>query len=327
MKQDMFRAIRPSLMSPSVPAFELIRRTVKEVIDDDCVGIAAQLAYFFALALFPALLFIVALASYLPFNVIYEVVGALQPIAPPAVLEIIRTQLESIVAGEAPSILTIGILGALWSSSGAMTSIVSALNKAYDIPETRPWWKVRLLSIGLTIALALFVLLSFAMIVAGPDAGRWLTGWLGLSDVFDSAWRMLRWPLVFVLATTGIAIVFYYAPDADQDWVWITPGSILTTVLWVLFSMGFRIYVTRVGDYTATYGALAGAAILLLWLYFSGLALLIGGELNSELEHAANPELKNQTSGRRRFKAFARKAGATGATGAAGATGPEPLRA
>ena len=327
MKQDMFRAIRPSLMSPSVPAFELIRRTVKEVIDDDCLGIAAQLAFYFALALFPALLFIVALASYLPFNVIYEVVGALQPIAPPAVLEIIRTQLESIVAGEAPSILTIGILGALWSSSGAMTSILSALNKAYDIPETRPWWKVRLLSIGLTIALALFVLLSFAMIVAGPDAGRWLTGWLGLSDVFDSVWRMLRWPLVFVLATTGIAIVFYYAPDADQDWVWITPGSILTTVLWVLFSMGFRIYVTRVGDYTATYGALAGAAILLLWLYFSGLALLIGGELNSELEHAANPELKNQTSGRRRFKAFARKAGAARATGATGATGAEPLRA
>ena len=327
MKQDMFRAIRPSLMSPTVPAFELIRRTVKEVIDDDCVGIAAQLAYYFALALFPALLFIVALASYLPFNVIYEVVGALQSIAPPAVLEIIRTQLESIVAAEAPSILTIGILGALWSSSGAMTSFVSALNKAYDIPETRPWWKVRLLSIGLTIALALFVLLSFAMIVAGPDAGRWLTGWLGLSDVFDSVWRMLRWPLVFVLATTGIAIVFYYAPDADQDWVWITPGSILTTVLWVLFSMGFRIYVTRVGDYTATYGALAGAAILLLWLYFSGLALLIGGELNSELEHAANPELKNQTSGRRRFKAFARKAGAARATGATGATGAEPLRA
>ena len=329
MKQDMFRAIRPSLTSPTVPAFELIRRTVKEVIDDDCVGIAAQLAYYFALALFPALLFIVALASYLPFNVIYEVVGALQPIAPPAVLEIIRTQLESIVAGEAPSVLTIGILGALWSSSGAMTSIVSALNKAYDIPETRPWWKVRLLSIGLTIALALFVLVSFAMIVAGPDAGRWLTGWLGLSDVFDTVWRMLRWPLVFVLATTGIAVVFYYAPDADQDWVWITPGSILTTVLWVLFSMGFRIYVTRVGDYTATYGALAGAAVLLLWLYFSGLALLIGGELNSELEHAANPELKNQTSGRRRFKAFARKsaAGAAGATGATGATAAQPVRA
>ena len=321
MYKGMFRAIRPSLFAPSVPAIELIKRTIREVIDDDCVSIAAQLAYYFALALFPALLFVVALASYLPYDVVHDVVAALDPIAPPEVLEIIRKQLESIVAGEAPSVLTVGILGALWSSSGAMTSIVSALNKAYDIPETRPWWKVRLVAIGLTIALVVFVLLSFTLIVAGPNAGRWLTGWLGLSDVFDTVWRMVRWPLVFTLATSGIALVFYYAPDADQDWIWITPGSILTTVLWVLFSMAFRIYVTRVGDYTATYGALAGAAILLLWLYFSGLALLIGGELNSEIEHAANPELKTQTTGRRRFTAFARKAGAAGATGATDASG------
>ena len=307
----MFRALMPSLTAPNVTMFELIKRTVKEVVDDDCVSIAAQLAYYFALALFPALLFVVALASYLPYNVIDDVVAALRPIAPPEVLEIIRKQLESIVAGEAPSILTIGILGALWSSSGAMTSLVSALNKAYDIPDARPWWKVRLIAVGLTIALAVFVLLSFTLIVAGPDAGRWLAGWLGLSDAFDTAWRYSRWPLIFALATTGVAIVFYYAPDADQDWVWITPGSILTTVLWVLFSMGFRFYVTQVGDYTATYGALASAAVLLLWLYFTGLALLIGGELNSEIEHAANPELKTQAEGRRRFKAFARKAAAT----------------
>ena len=320
----MFRALVPSLTAPNVPAFELIKRTVKETIDDDCVSIAAQLAYYFALALFPALLFIVALASYLPFNVINDIVAALGPVAPPEVLEIIRKQLESIVAGEAPSVLTIGILGALWSSSGAMTSIVSALNKAYDIPETRPWWKVRLIAIGLTIALALFVLLSFTLIVAGPDAGRWITGWLGLSDVFDTVWRYTRWPLVFALATTGIAIVFYYAPDADQDWVWITPGSIVTTVLWVVFSMGFRLYVTRVGDYTATYGALAGAAILLLWLYLSGLALLIGGELNSEIEHAANPELKTQKTGRRKFTAFAQRRSGSPASPASTASPASP---
>ena len=299
--RGMFNGFR-LVISP----IELIRRTVKEVIDDDCASIAAQLAYYFALALFPALLFVVALASYLPFPVINDVVNALEPIAPPEVLTIIRGQLETIVAGTATGLLTIGILGALWSSSGAMTSIVSALNRAYDIPETRPWWKVRLVSIGLTIALVGFVLLSFTLIVAGPNAGRWLTGWLGLSDAFDTAWVLLRWPLIFTLATSGIAMVFYFAPDAEQDWVWITPGSILTTALWVLFSLAFRLYVTRVGDYAATYGALAGAAILLLWLYVSGLALLIGGELNSEIEHAANPTLKTQTSGRRQFKAFAR---------------------
>jgi membrane protein len=285
---------------------ELIKRTAKEVVEDDCTGIAAQLAYYFALALFPALLFLVALASYLPYNIVNDVVAALDPIAPPEVLTIIRKQLESIVSGDATSLLTIGILGALWSSSGAMTSIVSALNAAYDIPETRPWWKVRLVSIALTIGLVLFVLFAFMLIVAGPNAGHWLANWFGLSDIFDTAWVYSRWPLTFALATTGIAIVFYYAPDADQDWVWITPGSILTTMLWVLFSMAFRLYVTRVGDYAATYGALAGAAILLLWLYFSGLALLIGGELNSEIEHAANPTLKAQASGRRHFVAFRR---------------------
>lgn len=289
------------------PLAELVKRTAKEVVDDDCASIAAQLAYYFALALFPALLFVVALASYLPWNVVSEVVAALGPIAPPEVLTIIRKQLEAIVAGEQGGLLTIGILGAVWSSSGAMTSIVSALNTAYDVPETRPWWKVRLVAMGLTIALSIFVLLSFALIVAGPDAGRWLAGWLGLSEVFDTVWRAMRWPLIFALATSGIAIVFYYAPDVDQDWTWITPGSILTTVLWVIFSLGFRLYVTQVGDYTATYGALAGAAILLLWLYLTGLALLIGGEFNSEIEHAANPSLKTQQYGRRRLKAFARK--------------------
>ena len=297
----MYRGLRLG-----VPLFELIKRTIKETLDDDCLSIAAQLAYYFALALFPALLFVVALASYLPFNVVNEVVAALAPIAPAEVLTIIRKQLESIISGESPNILTVGILGALWSSSGAMTSIVSALNRAYDIPESRPWWKVRITAIGLTLALAIFVLLSFTLIVAGPNFGHYLTSWVGLDQAFDTAWRLLRWPLVFALASTGIAIVFYYAPDADQDWVWVTPGSIVTTLLWVLFSLAFRLYVTRVGDYTATYGALAGAAILLLWMYFSGLALLIGGELNSEIEHAANPELKTQKTGRRKFKAFAR---------------------
>ncbi len=289
-----------------VPVLELIKRTVKEVIDDDCVGLAAQLAYYFALGLFPALLFIVALASYLPYNVVDEVVAALAPIAPPEVLTIIRQQLESIVAGDGTSLLTVGVLGALWSSSAAMTTIVSSLNRAYDLPETRPWWEVRLLAVGLTIALVVFVLLAFTLVVAGPNAGHYLVDWLGLSNVVDTIWRLVRWPLVFTLATTGIAIVYYYAPDADQDWIWVTPGSIVATLLWVLFSMGFRLYLTSVGDYAATYGALAGAAILLLWLYFSGLALLIGGELNSEIEHAANPGLKQQKTGRRRFRAFAR---------------------
>ena len=302
MKNGVFNGLRLG-----EPLLDLLIKTGKEVIDDDCAGLAAQLAYYFALSLFPALLFIVALASYLPYDVVNDAVNSMASFAPPEVLSIIRGQLESIASGEPTSLLTIGVLGALWSSSGAMTSIVSGLNTAYDVPESRPWWKVRLIAIALTIALVIFILLSFSIIVAGPDAGRWIAGWFGLSSAFDTAWTFVRWPLAFALATSGIALVFYYAPDADQDFVWVTPGSIATTILWVLFSLVFRLYVTKVGDYAATYGALAGAAVLLLWLYFSGLALLIGGELNSEIEHAANPDLKTQRSGRRKFKAFARK--------------------
>ena len=302
MNQAMFNGFRLG-----EPLLDLLIKTAKEVIDDDCVGMAAQLAYYFALALFPALLFVVALASYLPYDVVTNAVNSMASFAPPEVLGIVRGQLESIASGEPTGILTIGILGALWSSSGAMTSILSALNKAYDIPETRPWWKVRFIAIGLTIGLVVFILLAFSIIIAGPNAGQWVAGWLGLSSTFDLVWTWVRWPLTFALATTGIAMVFYFAPDADQDWVWVTPGSIATTLLWVAFSLLFRLYVTTVGDYAATYGALAGAAVLLLWLYFSALALLIGGELNSEIEHAANPDLKTQSSGRRKFKAFARK--------------------
>ena len=170
-----------------VEPVELAKRTVREVIDDDCMGIAAQLAYYLALALFPALLIIVALASYLPFPVVGDVINALEPFTPPEVLTIIRGQLESVVAGEQGGLLTLGVLGSLWGSSAAMTSIVSALNKAYDLHETRPWWKVRLVAIGLTMALAVFVLLAFALILAGPDAGRWIASYAGLSGVPSEA--------------------------------------------------------------------------------------------------------------------------------------------
>jgi membrane protein len=237
--------------APWVGPVELIKRTAKEVVEDNCTGIAAELAYYFALALFPALLFLVALASYLPYNIVNDVIAALDPIAPPEVLTIIRKQLESIVSGDATSLVTIGILGALWSSSGAMTSIVSALNTAYDIPETRPWWKVRLVSIALTIGLALFVLFAFMLIVAGPNAGHWLANCLGCRT---SSTRpgSIRDGLSHLLCNDGIAIALLRA-RRGSDWVWITPGSILTTMLWVLFSMTFRLYVTRVGDYAATW--------------------------------------------------------------------------
>jgi membrane protein len=267
---------------------ELLKRTLKETSDDDCLGLAAQLAYYFFLAVFPAVLFILALASFFPLtNFIDDMVRTLRPIAPPDVLRFFEEQLRRLSNAGSGSILTIGMLGALWSSSAAVVAIVGSLNRAYDIEEGRPWWKVRLTAIGLTIALALLVLSSFTLIVIGPTLAEHLASSLGLGPVFEWAWKILQWPLAFGLVSIAVGLVYYFAPDAEQDWAWITPGAVIGTLLWVLVSLALKVYVANFTDYNATYGAVGGVIVLLLWFYLSGLAVLVGAELNAEIEHAS----------------------------------------
>jgi membrane protein len=269
-----------------MPWRELIVRTWREVNDDNCMGLAAQLAYYFILALFPALIVVVAIASYFPRSTLQQVMATLAPFTPPDALSLIRTQLDAIVANEQGGLLTVGVIGALWSSSAALTAIIDTLNRAYDVEETRPWWKVRLLAIALTVGLAVFILTAFALVVAGPEMAHLVADRLGLASTVATAWTIGQWPVVFLLVAFGVALTYYFAPDADQDWAFITPGSAVATVLWLAASLGFRIYVQNFSDYNATYGALGGAVLLLLWLYVSGLAVLVGAELNSEIDHA-----------------------------------------
>jgi membrane protein len=267
---------------------ELLKRTAKETSADDCLGLAAQLAYYFFLALFPAVLFVLAVASFFPLtNFSGDVVRVLRPIAPPDMLGFLEEQLRRISNAESGGILTIGILGAIWSSSAAVVAIIGSLNRAYDIEEGRPWWKVRLTAIGLTVALALLVLTSFTLIVAGPTIAERLAASLGFGAVFEWTWKILQWPFAFFLVSTAVGLVYYFAPDAEQDWVWITPGAVVGTLLWVIVSLLFKVYVTNVADYNATYGAVGGVIVLLLWFYISGLAILVGAELNAEIEHAS----------------------------------------
>jgi membrane protein len=267
---------------------ELLKRTAKETSADDCLGLAAQLAYYFFLALFPAVLFVLALASFFPLtNFIEDIVRVLRPIAPPDMLGFLEEQLRRISNADSGGILTIGILGAIWSSSAAVVAIIGSLNRAYDIEEGRPWWKVRLTAIGLTVALAVLVLISFTLIVAGPTIAERLAGPLGFGAVFEWTWKILQWPFAFFLVSTAVGLVYYFAPDAEQDWVWITPGAVVGTLLWVIVSLLFKVYVANVADYNATYGAVGGVIVLLLWFYISGLAILVGAELNAEIEHAS----------------------------------------
>jgi membrane protein len=267
---------------------ELAKRTFREMQEDDAFGLAAQLAYYFFLALFPAILCAIALASFLPLgNFTDEVVRLLGRFAPEEMLSIVEAQMIRLADGDNGGIVSIGLLGALWSSSAALVAVIGAMNRAYDIRESRPWWKVRLTAIMLTIGFAFFVVVSFALVIAGPEIADALASQFGLGGLFAWSWKIIQWPVVFALVVTGIGLIYYFAPDADQDWVWITPGSLLAAILWLLGSLGFRFYVVNFGNYEATYGAIAGVILLLLWFYLSGLVIVLGAEVSAEIEHTS----------------------------------------
>jgi len=267
---------------------EVLRRTVREINEDDCFGLAAQLSYYFFLALFPAVLFLIALASFFPLSHLTDdIVRTLGPLAPPEVLRFLQDQLQRLSNADSGGILTIGILGAVWSSSAALDAIISSLNRAYDIEESRPWWKTRAIALALTVALSLFMLVSLTLVLLGPTLAEYLSRIFGLGGLFEWGWKILQWPLIFGLVTTAIGLVYYFAPDAEQEWVWITPGAALATTLWFVVSLGFKYYLANVADYNATYGTVGGVMAVLLWFYLTGLAILIGAELNAEIEHAS----------------------------------------
>jgi membrane protein len=267
---------------------EIVKRTASEVVADNCLNLAAQLAYYFFLALFPALLVLIAIISYFPVHdLMNTLMATLGRIAPPEVLQILEDQIAKIAQGKNGGLLTIGVLGAIWSSSSAITAIVSALNEAYDITEGRPWWKVRIVAIGLTISVALFIVVATTLVLVGPTMAEKIAAWFHLGAAFEWTWKIVQWPIVFALVSLGIALVFYFAPDAVQRFVWITPGSVLAAALWLLISLGFKFYIQNFTSYNATYGAIGGVIVLMLWFYVSSLAILIGAELNSEIEHAS----------------------------------------
>jgi membrane protein len=279
---------------------EVLKRTIAEIGEDNCLGLAAQLAFYFFLALFPALLFLVALVGYLPIeDTLTHMLTALGTVAPGEVLTLLRAQLEELARGSHGSLLTLGIAGAIWSSSAAMVAIIDALNHAYDIEERRSWWKRRVVAIALTVALALFIVMSLAFVLAGPGVASWTASWFGFEPAFALVWVIVRWPLMLFLVVLGVDLVYHFAPNRRGRWVWITPGSLLATGLWILSSFAFKFYVTNLANFNATYGAIGGVVVLLLWFYVSGLAILVGAELNGVIEQAWRMVPGERPNGRR----------------------------
>jgi membrane protein len=267
---------------------DLVTRTARETMSDDAQGLASQLAYYFFLALFPALLCFLAIASFFPLqNFTDDVIRLLGPFAPREILDIIRDQMVKIAEGQHGGLLTLGLLGAVWSSSSAMVAVTNAMNRAYDIEEGRRWWKVRLTAVGLTMALALFVTVALGLIVAGPEVLGALARRFSLGAAMVWTWTIVQWPVAFILVMIAFGLIYYFAPDAEQEWIWLTPGSFVATALWLIGSLLFRFYTTNMSNYVAAYGAIGGVIVLLLWFWMTALVIVIGAEMNAEIEHAS----------------------------------------
>jgi membrane protein len=267
---------------------QLAKRVWSEFSEDEVSDRAAALAYYFLFALFPALLFMTALLGLLPIpNLMDRLMDYVSQALPGDAASIIEKTLGEIIAGAGGGLLSIGVLGALWAGSNGMSSIMSALNVAYDVKETRPWWKTKLLAIGLTLGFSVFILSALVLIIFGPKIGETVAGWVGLGAAFTFVWNIVSIPIVMVLVAIGIGLVYYLAPAVEQHWRWVTPGSAVALVLWLGASFALRFYVTNFANYNATYGSIGGVILLMLWLYLSGMALLLGAEVNAEIEHAA----------------------------------------
>src|ERR1041385_2281763 len=268
---------------------ELGRRVYKETNEDGILGYAAQLSYYFLLALFPALLFLTSLLGYFAGEDsqlragLFRYLGA---VLPGAASQLIAKTVNDVTAGSGGGKLSFGVLATLWAASNGMTAISESLNAAYDLKETSPWWKVRLVAIGLTLALSFLIISSLVLVLYGHDLADTVAVKYGLGAAFALTWKIVQWPIVLGFVLLGFALLYYFAPDArDQDWKWITPGSVAGVALWLLVSFAFKTYLTFFNSYSATYGSLGAVIILMLWFYFTGAAILVGGEMNSEIEN------------------------------------------
>ena len=264
-----------------------MKRTFAQFLADDCMGLSQQIAYSSLLALFPALAGVLGFLAV--FGLFDNVVNVLSGVAPHGVIKFVQTVRGDSHGGAKAAALAVGLVGAIWAASGAMGAVIKAVNRAYDRLETRPFWKVRAIAILLVVCTGLATALVLVLIVLGGDLGKVIGRQPGVGPVFDVLWGILRWPVAFAAVLLFFALVYYFAPNQEQrNWKWISPGSLIGSLLWLGLSALFQLYVTYAAHYSKTYGTLATGVILLLWLNYSAFALLFGAELNSELDRQAD---------------------------------------
>ncbi|KAB2331928.1 YihY/virulence factor BrkB family protein [Bacillus mesophilum] len=257
----------------------LIKNLWNRVHNDDVFGLAAQLAYFFLLSLFPLLLFLVTLVPYLPIT-LEDILSVVRDYAPGDTMALIENNVNQL-SEKNGKLLSFGIIATIWSASNGINAVVRAFNKAYDVQESRSFLVSRGMAILLTFGMIIVFVVALLLPVFGRQIGEFLFNVFGLSDFFLTVWNMLRWlvsPVILFIIFVGL---YWFAPNKKLTCISVIPGAIFATLGWILTSLAFSYYVSSFGNYSATYGSIGAIIVLMVWFYLSGIIILIGGEINA----------------------------------------------
>ncbi|WP_442812643.1 YihY/virulence factor BrkB family protein [Streptomyces sp. NBC_01210] len=264
----------------------VLKRTVAEFKDDELADRAAALTYYGVLALFPALLVLVSLLGIAGESATKRVLDNIKKMTPGPARDVVSNAIEQLQGngGTGSVVAIVGLLVALWSASGYVAAFIRSSNAVYDVPEGRPVWKVLPVRLGVTLVLMTLACVSALIVVFTGGLAREVGTALGIGDTALTVWSIAKWPVLVVLVTIMIAILYWASPNAKgRGFKWITPGSFLALVIWMIASAGFALYVGNFASYNKTYGTLAGVIIFLVWLWITNLAILLGLEFDAEM--------------------------------------------
>jgi membrane protein len=270
---------------------QMASRIWAEIQADDVFGDAAKLAYYFLLALFPLLILLTSVIGLVlgsGSGLRHALFNYLAQVMPSSAFKLIDDTMLEVTSASGAGKLSFGLLATLWAAASGVGAMMQSLNEAYEVKETRPWWKQRLVALGLTLALSVLIIGAVVVIFGGSRIADHLGAQYGFGDASVITWKILQWPIAFAFMLLAFALIYFFAPDVrKQDWKWITPGSVVGVALWLLVSFAFKGYLHFFDSYSKTYGSLGAVIVLMLWLYLTGAAVLIGGEVNAEFENAA----------------------------------------
>lgn len=259
-------------------------RTYTDIVRNHTLQMAAALSYYFVLSLFPALIFLSAIVAYLPVPDLFsQGLSTMGKFLPADSMGVVRRVLSDVITPNKGTFLSFGILGTLWAASGGFAAAIEALNIAYEVEDDRPFWKTRPLAVWLAFVTGALLLTALSVMIVGPRFGGWLAGRVHLSTLFVLLWPYIHWSIAVGFTVLAVEVLYYLGPNVKQRFLATLPGAVIAVGCWIGLSYLLGIYFRHFANFNKTYGTLGAAVALMIWLYWTGFAMLVGAELNAEL--------------------------------------------